>query len=891
MKRLIFTTILFIAAFSIQHDNIRAQSPGNALDFDGSNDFVSIPDAAALDITNQITLEGWFKPSANTWKYKKLISVDYTKVSATLSDFPVLVSVTDTELKDTDNGGQIQPDGDDLLFKFSDGTKLSHEIEEYDGSTGKLIAWVKIPTLSSSANTNFYLYYGNSSASSQEDAENVWSSNYEGVWHLNEVVTDEASTGTHYESTANDNDGTQYGNDDVPGWIGTGQEFDGTEDMITCNNDGSLSIRNTITMSTWVKPAVDCGKDDWFDLLGMEEYDIYLGGADATKMELCYWFSLDGKVEDGWKVGNLDINPGSWYYVAVTYDGSNVYGYVNGSYDFDAPETGTIDSLTHDFMIGDYIDPPVDPLNGILDEVRVASVARDSSWIGTEYRNQFSPSTFMSIGSETAAGASKSSAYSIGTDNSLAYAAINDQILSGSIDAGAWNHIALTYNKDAGGTAELKLYINGTETATADYSTAISSNAADLILGDMSGFIGLMDEVRLWNDVRTEQEIRENMHRVVTPGSEANLVAYWQFNESSGTSASDSKGSNTGTLTNMTNDDWVTSPAPFGGGDANTTNSFTSGTTDLGKLSLTTTDAFDSAVDLTSTRITNEPNTLPTADALLDSIYWVVDVFGTPGTYETNLTFTVPSGFIDPGDEHVMKLFNRSSNSDGSWTILIEQAVSITDTTVTFENVSTLGQFLIGKGTPMPVELTSFSGVFENEGITLRWHTATEVNNYGFEIERNTSDDPSEGRWETIDFVTGYGNSNSPKEYTYTDNNISSGGTYHYRLRQIDFDGTFEYSPQIDVEVEMLHKFVLHQNYPNPFNPTTKISFELPAETIVKVTIYNILGEVVEVLTNDVYPQGRHELVFDGGRLAAGMYCYSLQAGNNRLMGKMLLLK
>ncbi|MFC2136203.1 DUF2341 domain-containing protein [Bacteroidota bacterium] len=901
MKNRIYAILVFIAAFSMWSNNIFAQNPGNALDFDGSNDYVTIPDAAALDITDQITLEGWFKSASSSWVYKKSITVNHTKVSATLSDFPVLVSVTDTDLKDTDNGGSIQPDGDDILFKGTDGTILPHEIEEYNGSTGLLRAWIKIPSLSSSADTEFYIYYGNSSCSSQQDKANVWDSNFKGVWHLEE--SGNGTVGEFKDGTGNNNNGRGgSGNASrVPaqtssGKIGNAQIFDSSDDHIYVPDSASLRVTGDITISAWVKRA---GTGSYKTMVSKGasasswDYCFYFGGGDALD-QLVLW--ADGTSTD---FGEPAVWSGStvtgtdWHHVAITRSGTTAIFYIDGAYTSGPfSMVGTFNSSTDPLWIGADGNGSA-PLAGTLDELRISSTTRDSAWIGTEFRNQSSPGTFLSLeATQTFIGISKYSAYGISTNNTNAYAKINDQIVSGSINEGEWNHITLTYNKDAGGTDEMKLYINGTETATADYSTAISSNSSDLILADMAGFVGLLDEVRIWNDVRTEQEIRDYMHRVVTPASESNLVAYWQFNESSGTSASDSKGSNTGTLTNMTDGDWVTSPAPFGGGLVNTTTSFTSGTTDLGTLSLTTTNSFDNPVDITSTEILNEPNTLPSVGTTLDDRYWVVDVFGTPGTYTANLTFTLPPGYLELGDEANLKLYNRTSNSDGSWNLLISGATSMTETTVTFNGVSTLGQFtMTGSAFPMPVELTSFTGAFESGNITLRWRTETEVNNYGFEIERNTSEDPSNGDWEIIDFVTGYGNSNSPKQYSYTDNQISSSGTYHYRLKQIDFDGTFEYSPQVDVEVDVSHKFVLHQNYPNPFNPSTKISFEVPSEMRVKVTIYNILGEVVEVLANDIYEPGSHELIFDGGRLAAGVYCYSLRAGNNRLMGKMLLLK
>jgi len=866
-----------------------AQDPGNALDFDGSNDYVSIPDATALDITDQITIEAWFKPSSSSWAYKKLITIDNTKVSATLTDFPVLVSVTDVDLKDTDNGGPIQQDGDDILFLKTDGTKLSHEIEKYDGSTGQLVAWVKIPSLSSSTDTEIYLYYGNTSCSSQQDAANVWDSNFKGVWHLGEDMVDEDTTGTHSESTSNNNDGTQHGNVEAAGQIGYGQEMDGTDDLINCGNDGSLRIRNEITLQAWVKTAADPAKDDWYDCFGMNQaYDLYLGGESDTKAGLCSWFILDGAEKDGWLLGVADIDPGSWTHVVLTFDGTDIKGYVNGASDFTNNEPGTIDSVTNDFLIGDYLSPAVNPLNGVIDEVRVSSTARDSSWIGTEYRNQNSPGTFMSFSSQTAAGVDKSLAYGISTNNSKAFGTINNQSLSGSITASEWNHICLTYNKDAGGTDELKLYLNGTQSATGDYATAISTNNNNLLLGDMAGFIGKMDEIRIWNDVRTQAEIRENMHRIVTPASESNLVAYWKLNQSSGTSAPDSKGSNTGTLTNMTDGDWVASTAPFGGGLVNSITSFTSGTTNLGTFSLTTTNSFDNPVDITSTEILNAPNILPSVANPLNDRYWVVDIFETPGTYTANLTFTLPLGYLNLGDEANLNLYNRSSNSDGSWSLLVSGASSMTSTTVTFNGVSTLGQFTIGSSSsPLPVELVSFTGKVKDQKVYLNWSTATEVNNYGFEIQRSGQTD----KWEVLGFVEGHGNSNSPKEYNFIDSEVNSAGTYLYRLKQVDNDGSYEFSKTIEVNFGSPINFELNQNYPNPFNPSTTISFNLAESGKVILKIYNIMGEEIKTLVEGYREAGIYTVNFNADEYPSGMYLYRLSTNGFTETKKMLLMK
>ena len=139
----------------------------------------------------------------------------------------------------------------------------------------------------------------------------------------------------------------------------------------------------------------------------------------------------------------------------------------------------------------------------------------------------------------------------------------------------------------------------------------------------------------------------------------------------------------------------------------------------------------------------------------------------------------------------------------------------------------------------LPVELSFFSASIISSSVKLSWQTATEVNNYGFEVERqsHTSTPLSLTEWEKLGFVTGNGNSNSPKTYSFVDNKISA-GKYSYRLKQIDNNGQFEYSKTIEVDLGAPKKFELSQNYPNPFNPTTTIRFSLPEALTVKLTIY-----------------------------------------------------
>jgi len=219
--------------------------------------------------------------------------------------------------------------------------------------------------------------------------------------------------------------------------------------------------------------------------------------------------------------------------------------------------------------------------------------------------------------------------------------------------------------------------------------------------------------------------------------------------------------------------------------------------------------------------------------------------------------------------------------------------------TVTYNNV-------------VPVELKSFTGLFLNSSVQLNWTTATETNNSGFEIQR-TSPLPSPyqgeggeaGRgWETIGFVPGFGTTTEPKSYSFTDESITS-GVYKYRLKQIDFDGSFIYSNEIEIATDFTPKeFVLYQNYPNPFNPITKIKYTVPnVEThrdaslqMVTLKVYDVLGNEVATLVNEEKQPGVYEVEFDshsdeGQNLSSGIYFYQLKAGSFSSIKKMILLK
>jgi hypothetical protein len=186
---------------------------------------------------------------------------------------------------------------------------------------------------------------------------------------------------------------------------------------------------------------------------------------------------------------------------------------------------------------------------------------------------------------------------------------------------------------------------------------------------------------------------------------------------------------------------------------------------------------------------------------------------------------------------------------------------------------------------PVPVQLSSFTAVQNGGSVVLTWITVTEVNTLGFEVEKSSNNNV----FNKIAFVKGSGSSTEIKEYIFTDN--SEAGAAYYRLKMIDLDGSFEYSPSVEVSGVNVNSYTLDQNYPNPFNPSTVISYNIPVDGFVKLAVYNSLGEEVALLVNENLNAGSYNVEFKGKNLSSGIYFYKLQAGDFTIVKKMMMLK
>jgi hypothetical protein len=255
--------------------------------------------------------------------------------------------------------------------------------------------------------------------------------------------------------------------------------------------------------------------------------------------------------------------------------------------------------------------------------------------------------------------------------------------------------------------------------------------------------------------------------------------------------------------------------------------------------------------------------------------------------------------------------YSRSFANDSSWTTLTLNYENINKIIIRLDSAGNGGltdynfDNITFDNNPLPVELTGFNAQVSQNGVELIWKTATELNNYGFEVQRSVissqqsadSQKLNADSWIKIGFVKGNGSSTVPKDYSFIDNSVTDGNKYNYRLKQIDNNGDYKFSSVIEVTANMGPiNYKLNQNYPNPFNPTTTINYSLPVKDKVNLKVYNITGREIASLVDEVKEAGSYSVKFsahseNGADLPSGIYFYRLTTSHGSQVKKMILLK
>jgi hypothetical protein len=242
-------------------------------------------------------------------------------------------------------------------------------------------------------------------------------------------------------------------------------------------------------------------------------------------------------------------------------------------------------------------------------------------------------------------------------------------------------------------------------------------------------------------------------------------------------------------------------------------------------------------------------------------------------------------GFTNSANQ--LSLGGVGQTATGPWGSTTSGAANINDTYFT----ATTGT--VNVAAALPVELTSFTATGTHSGAVLAWKTATEKNNFGFNIERRVVNSQSSivNSWSKVGFVAGHGTSNVANSYNYADANVAA-GTYAYRVAQVDNDGTMKTYSESEVTVGAAAKMLTLGNYPNPFNPTTTFEFSVPNDGLTTVKIYNVLGQEVLTAFNGEVKAGTYQhATFDGSKFSSGVYFYSVENNGQHMVKKMLMMK
>jgi hypothetical protein len=344
---------------------------------------------ADSSITSAACRINWYN---SAWANRNSVTINYPQVSgaSNLTNFPMLFSVTNASFMTVANGGNVgKSDGSDILFTASDGlTKLNHELEYYNPSTGQVIAWVQIPSLSPTANTVIYVYDGNPSAANQQNPTAVWDSNYKGVWHFSNGTTLSAS-----DSTSNGNNGTISGATAASGFIDGAADFNGAS-YISESATTNTSV-SSLTVSVWMQ-AAQAPQNSYATLFdsratGYQNW-ILDTGVQGNKYQFCLETSTE--IQDCLGSGTLDTN---WHYLVGSYNGSTQALYLDGAPIAQSSVSIQLGTGSYPLNWGSSNDS-ASFFNGLLDEARLSNIARSSAWIATEYNNQSSPSTFFTLG-------------------------------------------------------------------------------------------------------------------------------------------------------------------------------------------------------------------------------------------------------------------------------------------------------------------------------------------------------------------------------------------------------------------------------------------------------------------------------------------------------------
>lgn len=882
--------------------------------------FYTVGSEESLDCDDDTPVTGGNGPEG--YNYCKTITTNpsYIYGSGSHTDFPFLVSITDNELKTTTNGGYVQnSNGYDIVFTSADGSTIwSHELESYDASTGQVVAWVKIPSLSTSSATEFKMYFGNASVSTNQSSNSTWTSDYKAIYHFNSSLAD---------ATSNNNNGSNNGSTNLnSGIIGKGRSFNGSSQYIVVNNSSSLNLSgNTFTVSAWAK-VTNVTVDAPFAVKGTTvNQEQYMLGVN-TESGLPDSYNMRTTTYNGHYRYNTGGEPNfnQWDHVVMVYDGNlgsnpRMRLYVNGVLLSSENANGNIKPTSGDLYIGKRPGSDNRYYNGKLDEIRISDAVKSGDWIKTEYYNQVNPAVTITVSSCQAA---PSNCYTwIGGTSSSWVTGANWSCgevptCEDSVVIPSGTDYTPTITSGNTGYAHHLTILNG---ATIQFGSTGALN----ICGDLNnaGNLDLSSGTISFVGSQPQHFISTTMpelNNVVINNTSDSGVVLLNSVEIGGTIALQDGYLYTGTdtvfLTDTDgNDETITtwSDTSFIVGRLNrslTRNSdryifpvgkngspeglFWVEIKNKNMMGVSDLTVYFTDLDRHNDNELNFTDQDITYTKLRPEGMWVIEPNSQPilGKYDIEVGL---ENFNDLQDNNfgLLKrpkggLTNAWNNGNGSKGILGSLMRMVNTGRTSLNNLTSFSEFGVGEGAgaSLPIQLTSFTAAYNSDNgvVDIAWETQVEINNEYFEVQRSI-----DGlNFEVVETVAGAGNSAVTINYESKDNNPPVGMVY-YRLKQVDYDGHYSYSDMVPVMVHSRHVSTTVKLYPNPAKDYFIIELTSEAPEV-SIMVHNMAGHLVHAAQGENPGQFRTQIDINT-LLPSGQYLVRIKAGADEKIVKLIV--
>lgn len=808
------------------------------------------------------------------FKYRKRITIDPAKVAGSndLTNFPVLIKIaSDNDLRTLVNSGYVEnSSGFDIIFTSDDGiTPLNFQFEKYTASNGEYTAWVKVPVLSTTMNTYIYMYYGNSTITTNQSSSTTWS-DYHGVWHLqNNSFIDNSANAYTLTNNATTNQSPAYIND--------GRALSGTNQWLESATFPNLTTNFTI--SGWINTADNIKQgqrmfcDDANNTTG---FAVSIG--DPGIGSLRFYSRSTNPVSLDLPLNTI-LND-TWYYIAAVADitAKRKTIYINGVSVATAAYTNAWGSDVGNSSIGGEpagSSETANRLNGKLDEIRVANAALSADWILTEYNNQNSPSTFYSISAHPNVWLGGTNAWNTGsnwsdgskpgaTDDVVIPNTTNQPIVNGnpqilSLFVKPSASISLS-NKTL--SIRFDVVNCGAITSGTNGELILNSNAIQNQYLSGTGTYNLND-LTISNTFATSPAIILN--KDINVAENLTLTSGIVYSNSTNILAL----GNTATSTSGSATSFVSGPMTKSG-TANFNFPVGKGTKwRRAAIKDITANTTFRAEYFNTPYVSVSPINLPLV-GISTIEYWQVDRIVGSGNAKLGLFWENASASgINNCPDLTIARWSGTGWDERAAAAVGSCAAAGTGSVVTSAALTAFSPFTFGSKSsvvnPLPIELVKFEAQKNGSDVDVTWVTASESNNDYFTIEK-TSDFLA---FETVQIIPGAGNSVQTKNYKIVDDYPYNGLSY-YRLKQTDYNGTYKYSQFASVEFN--NNDFSFNVFPNP-NDGNSFNLFINSSHKVSIQLYDVNGkEVYFKSSDDAKGNSNNYTIIPNNTLSKGIY-------------------